>query len=248
MSYDLKIQIKCDHKINWERVELEDDRRTINTTYPVASEASLSVRINNVVVPGTEYGLSLRREPLSLRQISYIYMGSKVRHFEPLVELRYTTYPEYCPKCLAVKTIDDIKIGSNGDFAVVQKERLLMQAVEKSIVTQIQSNPFHDWYGTGLHNLVGTKVTDIDFLRKKIVDQVTGAIDKLKNVQTQLVAGEREVDAGELYGRTISIDIQRTEDPSTIEVVVVFTSQGGNTLEYTQFLELSQIRERVAFP
>jgi len=247
MSYDLKIQNKCDHYINWERSELQSDRRTIRLLHPVAAEASLQLRINNVLIDSSEYTLLLRQERMVVESNHTIYMNRKIRLNQPLIEVKYTTEVTHCPKCLGIKVLDDIVFTTGGDIRTINREFLLVQMVEKYIVTKISSNPFHDWVGTDLHSLIGQKIFDQDLIRSKIVEQINNAIEKLKSIQRQMVGSGRRIDAGELFGELISIDLENTDDPTIVLVNVTFTAQSGRTLEYSQYLELSAIRERVSF-
>lgn len=247
MSYDIKLQNKCDHRIQWERASLESDFRTIRIPYLISSTASLSVRINNEVKDPSTYVVYMVTQALSSLNENRIRMNQKVKDYQPIVELSYVTMSSYCPKCLNVKNIDDWSFSSSGDMNMVSKEHLLLQELEKIIVTKLRSNPFQDWYGTGLHDLVGTKIFDFDVVKAKISDQISTAIERLKALQRQLVASRRKVDPGEMFGQILSLTVERQDDPTIVLVTLVFTAQSGKTLEYSQFLELSIPRNRIAY-
>lgn len=247
MSYDSKIQNKCDHRVLWEQSTLGTDLKTIPLTRPVAAVSSVALRINNVVVETNQYSVSTVRGSLSLTLTSSILMRYIVKDWQPLVEVNYITYANNCPKCVGINTVDDIVYTASGDFKMVSKEYLLLQTVEKAIITKVTTNPFHDWYGTGLHSLIGSKITDMSFLRTKIIDQISNAIEKVKTVQKQYVSANRKVDPGELFGQLLSLTVDPTEDPTMVAVAVVFTAQSGQTLEYSQLIDLTTARERVAF-
>jgi hypothetical protein len=247
MSYDIKIQNKCDHKINWEAYTLESDLVTIQLAYPVASVYSVLLRIDNVAIDPSQYTVQMTRKALSLQPSSLIRMRHKVKNWQPLIEVNYVTYPNNCPKCGGVNTIDDLSYSSAGDFLMAKKEYLLVQAVEKIITTKFNSNPFHGWYGTGLQSLIGSKITDLAYLKTKITEQISSAMETLKSIQKQLVTSNRQVDPGELFGQLLSVDIQQTEDPTIIFVTVTFTSQSKQTLEYSQLIDLSTTRAKVSF-
>jgi len=247
MSYDIKLQNKCDHRINWEQYPLGSDLKSVKMAYPVASVSALSLRINNVVIDKNQYTVATIRKPLSLSVVSELRLRYKVKDWIPLVEVNYTTFSNVCPKCLGLNTADDLLYGPSGDYKLVKKEYLLLQSVEKVIVTKVSSNPFHGWYGTGLHSLIGSKTLDFSFIKTKIIEQVSSAIEMLKNLQKQLVASGRQVDPGELFGQLLNIDVQQSPDPTIIMVNVIFTSQSNQTLEFSQLIDLSTTRERVAF-
>ena len=248
MSYDVKIQNYCDHKILWFRGQLEADRKTVYLPYPLASAASLKVRINGEVCAITSYSIKTSRQPLSLIVVSNIEFFNKIKHYDPLIEFFYVTLPDTCPKCLGVKTVDDFYINGHGDLEMVSKELLLLQQVEKIIVTKLSSNVFHGWYGTELHSLIGTKIFDRNLLYTRVREQISTAIDKFKNVQNQMLASGRQFDPGELFGKLLKIDIEDTEDPSMILVIVTFTSQSNTSIEYSQYLSMNETsRQRLVF-
>jgi len=248
MSQDFKIQNRCDHKINWEEGTLSSDRKRIDVTYRIASKSSVSLRINNVAIPTSNYKIVKDVTVVDTEKPFYILMNNKIRHNNPLVEVKYVTFLNRCPKCQGTKFLDDIAYSSSGDITQVKDEFLLLQTVEKYIVTNIRSNKFHSWMGTNLHELVGTKILDMELLRNKVVDEVNSAIEKLKDIQRQLVSTGRPVSAGELFGELISVDLtQDFEDLSIISVTVRFTAQSGKRLNYTQLLELADLRQRINF-
>jgi hypothetical protein len=205
------------------------------------------MRINNVPIAPNMFDVSTYRRPLSLETTSAIILVNRVKDWQPLIEVSYVTLLNNCPKCLAVKTLDDLSYTTSGDFQMAKKEYLLLQEVEKAIVTKVGTNIFHDWYGTGLHDLIGSKITDLEFVRAKILEQVSSAVDKVRNVQKQLVASNRKVDPGELFGELLGVDLEETADPTIVSVTVTFTAQSGKNLAFTQLIDLSTTRESVAF-
>jgi hypothetical protein len=248
MSYDIKLQNYCDHKILWARAQLEVDRKTVYLPYPMASAASLKVRINGVIYPSTTYSIKSIRQTLSLVVVTNIEFFNKIKNYDPIIEFYYTTLSDNCPKCLNVKAIDDLQINGEGDIEMVSKEILLLQQVEKIITTKLSSNVFHSWYGTDLHSLIGTKISDRQLLNTRIREQIGTAIEKFRTVQKQMQASGRKFDSGELFGSLIKVDIEETEDPTMILVTVTFTSQSNNSIEYSQYLSTnSTTRQRLVY-
>jgi hypothetical protein len=248
MSIDFKIQNKCDHIINWEATPPQADRKTIYLSYPLASVASLYVRINNVPLDKSRYNIITQN---SVQQgvffKTYLTLRTSTRLFNPLVESRYTTMSTYCPKCAGENYLDDIIYGPSKDIVTVKDEYLLLQTLEKFIITQIDSNPYHTWLGTTLHTLVGSKITDVNLLKSKIYDDIKKAVDDLKSIQAQYVKSGRPVSLGELFGNLLSVNVNQNEaDPTTINVVVNFTAQSGRNLSLTQPVELQQLQPLIA--
>jgi hypothetical protein len=250
MSTDFKIQNVCDHKINWETVSLSvSDLKTIKTNYVIASGGSVKVRVNGTELSGSEFSVLTRKNILDPTVVEkYIILSKKERTYDPLIEVQYITDRKLCPKCLGGAVLDDIKYGFNGDIVGVEKELQLIQLVEKYIVTRVGSNKFHGWVGTGIHSLLGSKIFDYDTLRLEITNHITQAINKLKDIQAQLISSGRTVDDGEILEQLIGIEVDPDEsDPSIVKALVSFTSRSGRLLQYEQLLEFGQLRERVAY-
>jgi len=244
MSIDLKIQNRCDHLINWEQVFIRNDLITVQTGYPVAAARTMQVRVNNVVLPNQDYTVIMQPVLLTIESQTVVVFHSKIKSFNPLIELQYTTFVNRCPKCSGLKNIDDLNFLSSGDVSTAKKENLLVQNIEKFIVTRRNSNPFQGEVGTNLHLLLSSKITDREMLESQVVEEVRGAMEQFRKEQNVLVSSGRKVDAGELLDRIISINLEDTDDPTTKAVTVVFTAKSGNTLEYSQFVQFS--RERVS--
>ena len=248
MSVDIKIQNLCDHVINWEQGTLQSDCKSIRFTRPIASTASLTVRMNNVVLSSSSYTVNADESVLSADRPFFVVLNNVTKLFQPLIEAQYVTVQTFCRKCLGTRYVDDFEYINDRDMQTTKDEELLLQNVEKYIVTKLESNPFHSWIGTGLHTLVGTKVLDNGLIVSRMSEQVNGAIDKLKTVQRQLQASGREVSQGELFGDLLSLDVFQQQDPSVFNIVVKFTSQSGKPLQYEQPVDLqSTFRTRLSF-
>jgi hypothetical protein len=246
MSVDYKIQNRCDHIINWEAITIQSDRKTLYLSYSLGSAASLSIRVNNIVLNENLYIVTTQPNVQNgIFSKTYITFKNSIRLYNPLIEAQYTTLSNFCPKCSGTNYLDDIVYGPDKDVVLAQDEILLIQTLEKFIVTQINSNPYHTWLGTSLHTLIGTKVTDISFLKTKIYNDVKKAVDDLKKMQAQYVSLGRPVSQGELFGDLISIDV--TPDPSdqsTVHIMVKFSARSGRVLLFEQLAEanLSQLK------
>jgi len=248
MSVDIKIQNLCDHVVNWEQGTLQSDLKSILFSKPIASTASLSVRVNNVVLSPSTYSVEADDSILSADRPFYVVLHERTKLFQPLAEAQYTTIQTFCRKCLGTRYVDDYEYINDRDMRTTRDEELLLQNVEKYIITKIESNPFHSWIGTGLHTLIGSKILDNDLLTTRMTEQVNAAIDKLKTVQRQLQASGREVTQGELFGDLLSLEVFQQDDPSVYNIVVKFTSQSGKVLELEQPVDLqSTFRTRLSF-
>jgi len=247
MSIDFKIQNACDHMINWEAGQLQSDRKSVLFLKPIATTASLSVRINNVLQDKSDYVVAVDMEKLSADRPFFVVMHHKVKNYQPLIEAQYVTLSTFCRKCLGLNYVDDIEYMNGDDLRTCNNEELLLQMMEKFIVTKSNSNPFHSWLGTGLHELIGTKITDNTVLTARMTEQVNNAIEKLKNLQRQAQASGREMTPGELFGDIKELKVTQGTDPSIFTITVRFTSQRGQQVAYELPVYLAGFRRRVAF-
>ena len=245
MSQDIKIQNKCDHRIFKELGSLNVDRRSIVVKYPIGSALKVNLYINGALINKKDYIVKTLVNEQDRIPVRELELKRIRREYNPIIEVDYFTIAERCPKCLGVKILDDMKFDGDGNVTLIKDEAYLLQQVEKFIVTRLGSNKFHDWMGTSLQDLVGTKITDIDIVNTRIREQVESAIDKLIQVQSRQISIGKKMTSGELYGKTLEISVEETEDISIVEVYVSFTARSGKTIEYSQYLEFNKLRQRL---
>lgn len=240
MSFDLKIQNSCDHKINWEVEAIDDDRRQVSLNYPVGSVSSFMLRIDNVDIDSSNYQVLKSTSEITIQPTNYVLLNERIKNYNPFIEATYTTLSSYCPKCSGIKYLNDIKYDLNGDVIKARDEYLLVQTVEKYIVTELGSNTFHTWLGTSLHSLIGSKIFDFNLIKTKILTQINTTINNLKRIQDQVVGLGIPLTQGELFDKLISVNVsQDTADPTIIMILVEFNAKSGKPLEYTQYMELN---------
>lgn len=245
MSIDFKIQNICDHTINWESVGFPLDRRTISPSYPIGALTSFILRINNVIINSNQYNVSLDKDNMVLSPKSVVVLKSPCLLYYPIIEMKYTTLKPYCPKCAGTRILDDFVYGPSKDVVTVKDEYLLIQTFEKLIVTKLTSNRYYDWIGTTIHSLIGSKITDVDYFKTKISEDIKKAVEDLKNIENQYVSTGRYVSKGELFGELLDVQVsQYTGDPTMLEVLIKFTAQSGKAVELQQLVELSKVRNR----
>ena len=69
MSYELKLDKVCDHKVSLERVYLDTDLRTLRLSKPLMSSKTLKIFVNSVEVTRlSNWGFSLLDDETSLGQ------------------------------------------------------------------------------------------------------------------------------------------------------------------------------------
>jgi hypothetical protein len=114
-----------------------------------------------------------------------------------------------------------------------------MQNVEKFTITKITSNPFQSFIGTSLEALIGTKITNPQFLITQITSEIVRALRKLQDLQSQYRQTGRPVTDGELLQSIESVTVtQNATDPTVFEANVIVTAVSGKTVEFVQVLKI----------
>ncbi len=239
MSYDLKINTICNHRIYRELVLLEDDRRTIIMSQPLAA-SNTELFASNDLVPKSAYNIISDPDTITVQQPRLIQLNRKWQSIEDYFELNYITLSGFCPKCAGLNELDDISYGIRGALQVRRNEELLLQNMMKFTVTEKQSNPFHTYVGTFLVKLLGQKIIDSSYISTKITQEISATLDVLKSLQDQYRFTDRPVTDGELMDEIQNVKIRfDEEDPTIIRTEISVTAKSGRTVDYTQFLQLS---------
>jgi len=244
-TVDLRIQNKCNHRISIETVSIDSDGLTLRPLVPIQSMGSLSVRRFGVKLNKTEYYLESEDNLVVGSTYRVIKLFNRDKYTDPVYDVSYATTLKYCPKCVGTEYTDDIYTKRDGEFKTVTDEFMLAQQAEKHVVTDVESNKYHLWIGSGLRSLINTKVTDLDFITSEVKKDIRSALNKMKEAQLKHEQANPLVDSSEVMGNIKSIEVlQDAADPSIVEAFVTYTAASGKTLEYSQVLELSTFRPR----
>lgn len=106
----------------------------------------------------------------------------------------------------------DIKVGSNGDLALVQDSEKLRQDILKILITPLGGNKSHPWYGSSLTQTMIGNLFDPMYSLDVSTEQVRGAVQTYQMIQktqsqTQtLTAAETMVAIKDVYVNTNSVD------------------------------------------
>ncbi len=169
--------------------------------------------------------------PLQPSQLRFV---SPLRTFANFFEVSYYTQLEVCPRCHGIGTEHDFVPDNLGDPDIVENEDLLLQMVEKIILTVLGSDPFAPWYGSDLVTLVGSKATP--FIRKEVRRQITTALSKLQNIQSQQQKIQLVSD-GEFLARVDQVTVDSAPNIPTLFLVnVAFTTRSGVQRDVSQAL------------
>jgi hypothetical protein len=242
---DIKIQSRCDHTILNEGLPLQPDRLTLFPSYPIASTSMVSLLKFGNEVPQLAYDFKQDRQLMYENKYLKIILKEPDLYTGSLYTFTYSTFLQFCPKCLGTEFVDDFVDTAPGVASVVSGPYQLIQSVEKTIVTTVGSNKYYPWSGSGVRVLVGSKIEDFQVLKSELEAKVRIALDNLKSIQMKHQAVNPAVSSDEVLGRVEAVNItQDPSDPTIINLFVQYTSQSGSRYDYSQLLELSQYRAR----
>jgi len=242
MSFDLNLPTTCKHKIYRELVELGQDKRTIRTAQPIASAGTVQLYASEVLIDDSLYSIIDDPEAIDVYKPRLIKFKSAWRAVEDYWEVCYVTLSGYCPICAGLKVIDDISLNVRGTLYLSRDERLLLQNLEKFVVTELGSNPFHSFVGTSIVSLLGEKANDRGFLTNRITQEINASLNRLKEMQGQYKKTGRPVTVGEQLDAVESVKVAFDySDPTILRADITARAVSGKTVTFEQFLQLAEV-------
>jgi hypothetical protein len=238
MSFDYKLARTCDHQIFWEIAEFDtEDMRSLYVSKPIIS-SHLRVRVSGNLLASSDFSLV---DDLSTTYApKKVYLKERQKSIDDTYEVTYITDYLHCPKCVGLKVLDDLQFSTEGKIVVAKDEYLLLQNVEKNVITELGSNTFHTWEGTSLIDLTGSRIMDTDYLKTKISQDVNAALNKFKSMQNQQLATQRPMSDGEILESVDSVIVsQDVVDPTVFRVDIVVRSRSNKSLTYQQYLKFA---------
>lgn len=242
---DIKIQNRCDHRVLLERISLDSDRLTLSPAYPIGSRKGMELLRYGKLVSPNKYTFRRKLDNLYLENYFEIELLMPDMSSDPLYELNYNVPLEFCPKCLGTQFTDDLGFNDVGELGQVSGALLLIQSVEKAIITSKGTNKYYTWVGTNLKSYIGTKIAEFSILSQEIETQVRSSLETLRNNQIAHQELNPFVSSDEVLDSIETVDVtQDNQDPSVVRIYVEYTSQSGNPYDYTQLMDLTQYRPR----
>lgn len=239
MSFDLNITSLCNHLVYRELALIDKDRRTIRLEKPIGATLNLQVYAADNLIPNTYYEIAQDPVQISMNRDRIVYFYERWKSPSDYFEISYITIPSYCSKCGGGNYLDDVQLNIRGDLLTLRDEQLLMQNVEKFIITSLNSNPFHSFIGTNLTGLIGTRISNVSFLLTQITAEISRTLQKFQDLQSQYQLTGRAISPGEILATIDDIQVtQDTIDPSIMRANVIVTAQSGETVQFTQVLKL----------
>lgn len=190
------------------------------------------------VVPGWSLVTDLRT--LADRPSRLIQFDHPLRSVGDFVEVSYSTVRQECRRCGGTGVEHDWRYGSNGEAGEVRDEALFMQEIQKLFYTTRGSNPFHLWYGTGLLDAIGKKLTAGRVMQNMIVSDLYAAFNRWQSIKKQQELNVGQYLSDEEYPfRLLSADLQQsTKDMTVVFVNLTLQNRSRKPVQLTRGLKL----------
>lgn len=183
-------------------------------------------------------GWTLVSDPSSLpdRPTRLIVFDQPLRSGSDFVEISYSTVAQECRRCGGTGYEHDWRYDINGNLVEIRDEGLLIQELQKNFYTLRGSNQFHTWYGTGLMDAVGKKLSAGGFTQNFIVSDIQQAFSRWQKIKTQQEEKlQQEVTDREYPLRLLSVNVeQSTQDPTVIFVSVTVQNRSSEPIQLTR--------------
>lgn len=245
MSYDIKVEKVCDHRICEDLVFVQSDYRTLQVNRDIAVTNSLVVKRDGYELDpdSTPYGFSVvdvqfESNPLNpflnpnLPITKAVVFNQRMKSADDFYELSYVTYLEDCPKCNGTGFYFDWAVDELGQLVKIYDENKLIQDVVKGTYTIKGSNPFYLWYGTYFEALIGSKMTGFEQLKLVIAQDVNNFFNNLKDLQNQQARFQQVSDRERIQSLiSVAVNMPNASDPTLVEVSIIFRNKAGNIKE-----------------
>jgi phage baseplate assembly protein W len=189
-------------------------------------------------------GWTLINNPLTLadRPTRWIVFDNPLKSASDFVEITYTTVREECRRCGGLGVEHDWRYTITGDVVEVRDEALLLQEILKIMYTIQGSNPFNLWYGTGLVNMIGSKVIQGAIVQNTIVSNVQQAFNRWQSIKRRQEQEVGQVVSDREYPyRLISVTAQQsTEDQTVFFVYITVQNRSGNPIDMARGIRIPQ--------
>jgi len=171
----------------------------------------------------------------------YIQFKDVLRSEDDIFELSYYTIRGVCRRCMGTGIENDLRHNIQGDVVLVGDQNLMLQEVNKIILTLKGSNVYHRWYGTSISTLVGSKLLGSSYTETQLVKEITDALNKYQQIKEQQ-SKYQPVTRAESLRRIVSIDVEQDNlELTAFNVSIVLESQAGELETFYTTLSINDI-------
>lgn len=177
---------------------------------------------------------------LSDRPTRLIVFDSRIESTTDFLEINYTTIRQECRRCGGVGVENDWQYTSAGSLIKVRNAELLSQEVLKITYTEKGSNPFFPWYGTGLFEAIGKKVSNHGLMQNLILSDLQEAFRRWQGIKReQQEDAQQFVSDEEFPFRLLVANLEQDAiDPAIIYVNAVVQNRSSSPIQISRGLQL----------
>jgi hypothetical protein len=175
------------------------------------------------------------------RPMRVLVFDQPLRGGSDFVELSYSTVSQECRRCGGTGYEHDWRYDPNGKIVEVRDEALLIQELQKNFYTLRGSNPFHLWYGTGILDAVGKKLSSGGFAQNFIVADIQQAFQRWQKIKTQQEEKIQQAVSDREYPlRLLSVNLEQSnQDPTVMFVSCVVQNRSSEPIQLTRGIRVS---------
>lgn len=186
---------------------------------------------------------SLVNDPntLSDRPTRLIVFDSRLDSTSDFLEINYATVRQECRRCGGVGIENDWRYTAAGTLVTVRNADLLSQEVLKITYTEKGSNPFHPWYGTGLLEAIGRKMSDHGLVHNMILSDLQQAFRRWQGIKREQEEIPQAVSDEEYPFRLLVTNLEPDpSDPTIVYVNAVVQNRSSTPIQISRGLQLPQ--------
>jgi len=233
MSFDLELQTKCDHRIIRERHFLDlRDRKTVRFSRPASTVQNIEVYVDDRRIFQNDRLLSFTFpiDELRVDNAVKLLFDKPLRQIDAAIEMSFTTTAQNCRRCHGIQIEDDPKLDTLGKFLTIENSLKALQDSSKWVRTVQRSNIFHEYIGTRIETLIGTKNFNFQFLRAQLAREVFQTLSNLIDLQKQQ-SDIQVTTPEELIERVddVIVDVA-LDDPTIILIFYTLITQAGDEI------------------